>query len=438
MNTNQLRARLGEIHTRCTQIKNSVSDGQISAEHAVELDELLAEADGIVAKLKASRQDERFDSFDQFMRAPSSPIIPVPPINHSIGAAPNYQQHAQGGASRPTSSWRTPDGQEVRVLNKGDKLSDGRNNPDGLTMGGFMRAMVIPDPKYKNVLQEGTDSTGGYITPDILLNETIDLLIANSVLSSAGVRTMMLPPSSSASLARVEENPTPYWFHENMGPVDESSMKFGSVTFQPKLLICRVRASREIISDASNSESILMEGLAQALALEVDRVGLIGTGTGAEPRGILYTPGVARVDMGANGAAITNFDPYLQAAFASVKQDSPPPTAFVENPRTSESVSLLKDTTNQPLMRPRQLESAQFLSTTQIPTDDVQGSATDASRIYSGHWPFLIYGIRQQLQIELDRFSRSEYYEYQYIATMRVDYVCTQPAGFAVVDGIIP
>lgn len=89
MDIEKLRSRLSEIYNRCNEIKGSVKDGQIPAELAAELDELLAESDKIVNDLKQHQRMTEIDALGSFMHQPQTPVIPVPPINHGAGAAPN-------------------------------------------------------------------------------------------------------------------------------------------------------------------------------------------------------------------------------------------------------------------------------------------------------------------------------------------------------------
>jgi HK97 family phage major capsid protein len=65
----------------------------------------------------------------------------------------------------------------------------------GLTLGRYLRSMITgaSNDLERRALAAGTDSSGGFTTPDILSAELIDMLRAKSVLSAAGARTRQCP-----------------------------------------------------------------------------------------------------------------------------------------------------------------------------------------------------------------------------------------------------
>ena len=67
-----------------------------------------------------------------------------------------------------------------------------------------------------------------------------------------------------------------------------------------------IRVSRELLADAENIAEALRLAIALSFARELDRVGLLGTGTAPEPRGVLNTAGIQSVTNGANGAALAS------------------------------------------------------------------------------------------------------------------------------------
>ena len=145
----------------------------------------------------------------------------------------------------------------------------------GLRLGQFLRAMVV-GPKSeieRRALSEGTDSAGGFTTPDILARELIDLLRAKAVTLRAGARILTLE-SDKTTIARLATDPVATWRAENAA-VAESDPTFSAVVLAPKTLAVIVRASRELIEDSLNIENGLTTALAGALSAELDRVALV-------------------------------------------------------------------------------------------------------------------------------------------------------------------
>ena len=429
MTTDEMKARMAEISREAESIRAQAEpQGEFTPEQSSRVKHLLTEAETLKIQLEIDGMNE----------PAGQRIKPSQPVNHAAQADEHYQP-ATYGAAPP--KWRTKSGADVHVLNKGDSLvqcmgSAGRTD---LTLGGFLRAMVgVGDSgKYRNTLQEGTDSTGGYTVPHILTAQLIDKLRAQSVLMRAGATTMVLPDGGEVSMAKLTGDITPYWRQESVS-VTTSTPSFGQVTFQPRTLIALVKASRELLEDSINVEDALMMSFAQALALEVDRVGLIGTGASGEPLGVLNTSGIGNVLMGANGLKLSNFDPYVNVIYQLTQDNAQMPTAFIQNPRTTSETGVLKDSQNQPLQKPDILQDIPILETTQVPINDTQGSATDASRVYAGVWSDLVWGVRHELVIEILREKYSDTFEYGFMAHLRGDYVVRHPESFATITGVVP
>ncbi|MBV6416857.1 MAG: hypothetical protein CMLOHMNK_01475 [Steroidobacteraceae bacterium] len=91
---------------------------------------------------------------------------------------------------------------------------------------------------------------------------------------------------------------------------------FDAVSLIAKTLRCMVVVSCELAQDAPNIDAQLSALLQNALALELDRPALMGSGSGAEPLRLFGTSGISSVSMGDNGAAITNYDLFVDALTA--------------------------------------------------------------------------------------------------------------------------
>ena len=423
---NALRSRLDAIHKRCVALKNSAINGEIPLTTANELDELLVEGDAIVGKLKEGARIDGVESLGRFLDSPQTEAIPIP-IN-------NGGMRIQGG----TPAGQQPGQTDVRILNRGDKM-ERAGEANGLSFGGFLRSLVVPDERYTalNSLTSGQSSAGGYTVPTVLLPGLLDALRARSVLAQAGVPTMVLPATSGETqIARLDSDLQPVWLSETMSTV-ESQPTFGRVSFMPKLLLAECVVSKQTIFDSVNIEQALMDSFANALALEVDRAGLLGTGTGPEPLGVLHTDGVARIEhVGPDGGPPANYNDYVRAAHAVVNNNVPAPTAYIENPRTTRDFALLADSTNQPLMKPPILTQP-VLSTTAIPVDGSYGTSTDESKIYCGYWPHLVWGVRNQLEIIVLQEPKYKTFSLVFQGYLRGDYATLYGGrSFAVIDGI--
>ncbi len=310
--------------------------------------------------------------------------------------------------------------------------------PEGVKMGDFLRAIsggVAPDHVKSLVI--GTDSLGGYAVPDVLLPGILSALAPSSSLLSAGANLVMVDGTAGKSfnIAGVHSIPTAAWRNEN-GAVAESDPAFRAVEITPRSLSFQFRVSRELLQDAPGVEMALNVAIGQAFAKEMDRAGLRGSGTAPEIRGLLNTVGVHVVESGADGAALTNYAKFIEAARKIKEANAPAPTAVIMSPREDESVALFADTTGQPLRRPDALANWQFLTSSQIPTNLTVGTSTDCAEAYLGDFTRLAFFVREGVSVQVVSELFAGTGQIAFICHARLDVAPLYPQAFAVIKGV--
>lgn len=285
-------------------------------------------------------------------------------------------------------------------------------------------------------LSEGTDSAGGFTVPTHLLRTLVDKMRAQTVSIRAGAQTIMLD-TDKTTIARVASDPVAGWRLEN-AVIAESEPTFEAITFTARSLAVLVKISRELLDDSINLEDALMNAFARSMAVSVDRVALFGSGTAPEPRGVFNTTGIGSVSMGANGAALANYDKLLDVQQTLQDANAADITGLIMAPRTSTAFAKLKDTTGQPLRKPEAISTLPFFTTTTVPVNQTQGSASTASCVIAGDFTQMLVGVRSHLRIELLRELFAENHQYAFVAHLRADVQLAHPESFAVLKGIIP
>ncbi len=302
----------------------------------------------------------------------------------------------------------------------------------GLSIGRYLRSMIVGAETdiERRALAEGTDSAGGFTTPTTLGAELIDMLRANSVLMQAGARTIPLT-TNSHSIAKLLSDPVPAWRDENAA-VAESDMTFGNVPFVPKSLAVKTYVSLELMQDSLNLETELPRILSVALAKELDRVGLLGTGTSPEPEGILNTTGIG---TSALGAALGNYSEFVTARTGILTANAGPVTAYIMHPRDEGTLTGLVDGNGQPLNAPKAVSDIPMLTTTAIPVDG--GVGTDESTIFAGNFNNLLIGMRSDIRVELLKVSKfADNLQYTLVTHMRADVAVQHAGSFHTVTGV--
>jgi HK97 family phage major capsid protein len=301
----------------------------------------------------------------------------------------------------------------------------------GLSIGNFLKAAIAgaSTDSERRALAEGTDSAGGYTVPTSLSAQLIDALRAASVVVQAGARTVPLD-TNSVAVAKLLTDPVPAWRNENAS-VNESDPTFGQVLFEPKSLAVMTKISLELMQDSVNIATELPRILAAALALELDRVALLGSGSAPEPRGIANVSGIGTTAL---GGAFANYAPLLIARTGILTRNGGMPGAVIMNPRDEGALSGWTDSTGQPLNQPRALDGMKFLTTTSIPTNG--GTGTDESTMFVGDFTKLLIGMRQDIRIEILRERYADSLQYALVAHLRADLAVEHAAAFHTITGV--
>lgn len=290
----------------------------------------------------------------------------------------------------------------------------------------------------RNALTEGTDSSGGYAVPSILLPGILNALVPASSLLQAGAHIGMIETQQAKSfnIAAIDTIPTAAWRAE-AGTVTESDPTFRSITITPQSLSFLFKVTRELLMDAPGMEQALRTAIAQAFAKELDRAGLRGSGTAPEIKGLLNMSGVNSLVLGTgDGETPTDFSPFVKARRLIADANAPMPNAAIMSTREDETVNLFADTTGQPLRRPESLKDWQFLTTSQIPTNLTVGTSVDCSEMYVGNFSQFTYFMREGISV----MQLPELYaatgEIGFVCHTRVDVAAAYGQAFTVITGV--
>lgn len=313
------------------------------------------------------------------------------------------------------------------------------NSDDQVSLSDFIRgvANMRTSEGVRNALSEGTNTAGGYTVPTVLMPGILNALVPASAVLAAGANVAVLDTSASSfSIAAVDTIPTPAWRQEH-GQVAESEPAFRSVKVTPRSLAFRFKISRELLADSLGGlDTALNTAIAQAFAKEIDRASLMGSGAEPEILGLRNIPSINKLSMGANGGPITEWRPFVRARRLITEANAPAPSVAILSPREDETMSLLVDTTGQPLRRPEALSDWKFLTTSQIPTNEEAGTAQNAAAIYVGGFHMFTIYMRESVSIQLLKELYAETGEVGFICHTRLDVASAYPKAFTVIEGV--
>jgi HK97 family phage major capsid protein len=311
---------------------------------------------------------------------------------------------------------------------------------EGVSFDRYLRGIATArwdGAEHERALAEATVGAGGALVPSPLSARVIDLARNQTRVFQAGGITVPMT-SQTLALARLTGEGSPAWKSEGSN-ITAADMTFDRVTFTARTLVRLVQLSVELFEDADpSSEGVIARSFAGQMAVEIDRVALLGTGTAPEPRGVLNQSGVTLTSHGANGTAITTttaYDWHLDAAGA-VRAANFTPNAHVQAPRTSTSLSKLREATTSAYLAPPP-NMLPMLTTKSVPINVTTGTSTDTSYVFTGQWDQLMVGMRTDFTL---RFLGERYLAdsltYAFLAYLRADVQLAQPAAFVVDTGV--
>tara|TARA_R110000751_G_scaffold180038_3_gene286502 strand:+ start:1942 stop:3183 length:1242 start_codon:yes stop_codon:yes gene_type:complete len=307
-------------------------------------------------------------------------------------------------------------------------------------LGATMLGDRCEDKTALNFVRESKDfSTGisggaqGILLPETFQAQWVDNLRSFMVLEAAGMTTATMT-SRSVTGSRLLADPGVAWRSEGKGLV------VGEPTFELQQLVAntlavRCQATAELAQDSPDFGSQLLNVMGRALAQEIDRVGLFGTGLSNQPTGIHNTAGIQTVAAVGTPADYSPFVSGLQKLLeANVPLERAEKNA-VMSPRTWGTLESLQATDDQPLMRPRALDRMVFRPTTSVPNN--LGEGEDESLVMMGDFSDLVLGIRMEAAVEALRLQTyASNLQLEFVGWTRVDFLVRRPASFVELQGV--
>jgi HK97 family phage major capsid protein len=333
-------------------------------------------------------------------------------------------------------------GAEIRGYAHGEKIQvrfrEDHREFEGASVGRMIQGLVTGNwsgaEREKRAMSVGSNSAGGYLVPEPLSADLIDLARNEARLVQAGAITIPMEHTTLA-FARQLTDPVAGWKAENE-PAAVSNLSFDRVELKARTLAVIVRMSRELFDDAPNAADAVRNALAQALALELDRVGLYGVGSSTEPQGIAGATGIQEHE---NVGELSDYVPFSQAS-EMVENVNGEPRALILAPKTWYELDRLTDLEGRPLTPPPSWENLDVLRTNQVRTD--QGGGEDEAEAYLGDFRNVMIGNRMNLEIAVsehgavDGESSFERYQVLIRAVLRADIALARPAELVHITGI--
>jgi HK97 family phage major capsid protein len=319
------------------------------------------------------------------------------------------------------------------MLSANERLADqGGRKPTGAHLGKMLRGMITgkwddADLERRYLAQSGGVNTqGGYLVPEQLSAEILDLARAQSVLFRAGCRTVEME-TDSLIMAKQTADATYYNVGENQS-ITESELTFGAVTFTAKKIAALIRCSNELLQDAPNAADAIQTALTNGLAVNLDRLALVGNG-GSD--GILGLTGNANITAVAAGGAISWEK--LNEAATGVWAANYTPNAYILHPTIYSDATML--TTGDGATAAKGWLPAPPIVAR---LTDLQTTAITTALGLVGRFTECAWGVRLQADVQMSPIADTAFSKFQTLirCVFRGDFQALQTAAFHRLSGI--
>ena len=135
-------------------------------------------------------------------------------------------------------------------------------------------------------LQASEDETGGFLVPEDMAADVIELLRAQSVVMQSQPMTVPMP-SGNLTMPRLASGTAANYIGESED-IGATGVRFDNVRLSARKLAALVPISNDLLRFASPSvDAIVRDDLVQSMSLRMDIAFLRGAGTEQSPRGLL-------------------------------------------------------------------------------------------------------------------------------------------------------
>lgn len=279
-------------------------------------------------------------------------------------------------------------------------------DPQGFFIPPTLRAAVPHDHERRAL--DTTAGAGALVTN--LAPTMIDLLRNRMRIAQLGA-TVLDDLVGTLDIPKQTGTGTSYWVTEGNAPTG-SDQAIGQVELAPSTQGAYTDYTRRFVKQTSvDVENFARADLTAVLALEKDRVCINGSGTGAEPEGVLQNSNIETIAIGANGGPITwakLVELETQAAIDNAIDDAT--LAYLTNAKVIGDLKTIEKAsgTARFLMENGEANGYQVARSNQVPSDLDKGTSTGVcSAMIFGDFSTILIGMWGGIDVLVDPYALS-------------------------------
>jgi HK97 family phage major capsid protein len=302
------------------------------------------------------------------------------------------------------------------------------------TTGRQFKGVAVPTELFeKRVLTTAAPAGGpgsNLVPTDFMANEYISALTASTVIAALGARTLS-GLTGNVEIPGEKAAPTAGWIAENAA-LTASDPQFQQITLAPKHVGSLSEFSRNMLLQTSPGiEGILRQMMARDIALEMDRVAILGGGTN-EPTGILAAAGTQT-----QAYATSLFHTAAEMIGKANVSNVGPNRAFLSTNRVATIARKALDSQKLPIGTAAIFHQQRAEFSNLAP--DTLGAGTNESALIYGDFSELLIGLWSALDVLVNPYEASAYSKgnVSIRALATADIALRHPAAFVKATGVL-
>lgn len=172
----------------------------------------------------------------------------------------------------------------------------GRHDPEAAAFYAKKYYQDVDMEREFKALNTTNPSAGGYLIPEVYLDQIIELLYSKTVVFELGAQRVPMP-NGNVNIPKMTAGARAKWGGEQR-KIATTSTAFGNLKLFAKRLEAIIPQSRELMMSTSYSaDQLFGNDLARRMELGQDYGALYGTGTEYQPLGIKNNKGITKIDV---------------------------------------------------------------------------------------------------------------------------------------------
>lgn len=292
------------------------------------------------------------------------------------------------------------------------------------------KGIRVPLEYFETRATQTTGNSAGIVPESFRPDLFTSALTASTALQALGA-TVLTGLTGNPVIPRETGSPNVGWVNEDQA-LPTGNATFDNITMTPHHVGAITELSRQLIMQASPAaDGLIRQMLSRDIALEIDRAAINGTGTGAEPRGLLHDPNVDAVPFDTD-LFITTADMIAAADLANVAASR----GFLSTNGVKAMAMKLRTADGLPIPYSATFHDEPVQFTNQAPND--LGAGNDEHALIYGDWRDFLVGVWSQLDILVNPYAETAYSKGNILirAMATVDFGVRRPASFTKASGV--